>query len=76
MRPLGEIVSVILVNLIGFWICDGALLERSPEERNGYPLQQSCLDNSVDREAWWASPWGPKESDMTEQLTYLFLIHR
>ena len=27
MRPLGEIVSVILVNLIGFWICDGALLE-------------------------------------------------
>ena len=62
MRPLGEIVSVILVNLIGFWICDGALLERSPEERNGYPLQQSCLDNSKDRGTWQATVHGGSKS--------------
>ena len=24
-------------------------LGRSPEERNGYPLQYSCLENSMDR---------------------------
>ena len=62
MRPLGEIVSVILVNLIGFWICDGALLERSPEERNGYPLQQSCLDNSKDRGTLQATVHGGSKS--------------
>jgi len=27
---------------------------RSPGERNGNPLQYSCLENSMDREAWWA----------------------
>ena len=38
---------------------------RSPGEGNGNPLQYSCLENSVDRGAWWSH----KESDMTEQLT-------
>ena len=27
---------------------------RPPEEGNGYPLQYSCLENSVDRGVWWA----------------------
>ena len=27
---------------------------RSPGEGNGYPLQYSCLENSMDREVWWA----------------------
>ena len=27
-------------------------LRRSPGERNGYPLQYSCLENSIDRGAW------------------------
>ena len=27
-------------------------LERSPGEGNGYPLQHSCLENSMDRGAW------------------------
>ena len=27
---------------------------RSPGEGNGNPLQDSCLENSMDREAWWA----------------------
>ena len=29
-------------------------LGRSPGEGHGYPLQYSCLDNPVDRGAWWA----------------------
>ena len=28
---------------------------RSPEEGNGNPLQYSCLENPMDREAWWAT---------------------
>ena len=27
----------------------------SPGEGNGYPLQYSCLENSMDRGAWWAT---------------------
>ena len=38
-------------------------LGRSPGERNGNPLQYSSLENSVNR---GYSPWGSKESDMTE----------
>ena len=41
-------------------------LRRSPEEGNGYPLQYSCLGNSVDRGARWATVHGvAQESDMT-----------
>ena len=39
---------------------------RSPGEGNGYPLQYFCLGNPIDR---GYSPWGGKESDMTEPLT-------
>ena len=28
---------------------------RSPEEGNGYPLQYSCMENSMDRGAWWVT---------------------
>ena len=33
-------------------------LGRFPEEGNGYPLQYSCLENSRDRGAWWATVHG------------------
>ena len=39
---------------------------RSPGEGNGYPLQYSCLENSMDRGLVGYSPWGHKELDMTE----------
>ena len=40
---------------------------RSPGEGNGNPLQYSCLENPMDRGAWWATVHGvSKESDMTE----------
>ena len=45
------------------------MLERSLGERNGNPLQDSCLGNPMDREAWWATVHGiAKESAMTQEL--------
>ena len=39
---------------------------RSPGESNGSPLQYSCLENPMDREARWATVHGvTKESDTT-----------
>ena len=48
---------------------------RSSGEWNGYPLQYFCLENSMDRGAWRASPWGCKESDVTEQLNTHTHLH-
>ena len=36
--------------------------ERSPGEGNGNPHQSSCLENSMDRGAWWATVYGVAES--------------
>jgi len=47
---------------------------RSPGEGNGYPLQCSCLKNSMDRGAWQATDQ-LKELDMTERLTHTSLIY-
>ena len=35
---------------------------RSPGEGNGNPLQQSCLENSMDGGAWWATVHGVTKS--------------
>ena len=35
---------------------------RSPREGNGYPLQYSCLENSMDRRAWQAAVYGVTKS--------------
>ena len=50
---------------------------RSPRERNGNPLQYSCLRNTKDRGAPWATVLGvAKESDMTvNEQQQQFLRH-
>ena len=40
-------------------------VSKIPWRGNGYPLQCSCLENSMDRGAWWATVQFTKESDMT-----------
>ena len=37
-------------------------LGRSPGEGNGNPLQYSCLENSMDGGAWWATVHGVAKS--------------
>ena len=37
-------------------------LGRSPAERNGNPLQYSCLENPMDGGAWWATVHGVAKS--------------
>ena len=48
-------------------------LGRSPVERNSYPLQYSCLENSKVRGAWQAIVHGVTESDTTQWP--LLLLH-
>ena len=36
--------------------------ERSPGEGTGYPLQYSCMENSMDRGTWWATVHGVTKS--------------
>ena len=45
-------------------------LGRSPGEGNGYPLQYSCLGNTMDeRSLMGYSSWDSIQLDMIEQLT-------
>ena len=37
-------------------------LGRSPGVGNGNPLQYSCLENSIDRGAWWPTVHGVAKS--------------
>ena len=52
--------------------------KRSPGEGNGYPLQSSCLENSLNRVVWWAAVHGVTNSqtclgDWLTQLIYSVL---
>ena len=50
--------------------------ERSPGGGHGNPLQYFCLENPVDRGAWWAIEHElTKELDTTEQLSVHAYAH-
>ena len=46
---------------------------KSPEGGNGYPLQYSCLERRRSLASY--SPWGRKESDVTEHAHVWFVIN-
>ena len=52
-------------------------LGRSSEEGNGNPLQYSCLENPMDRGAWWATVHGvTKSQTRLQQLnTHTHFVH-
>ena len=40
---------------------------RTPGEGNSYLVQYACLENYIDREAWWLQSVGSQTVHMTEQ---------
>ena len=51
-------------------------LGRYPREGNGNPLQYSCLENPMDREAWWATVHGvTKSQTRLSDVTYLLTLY-
>ena len=51
--PGGSVVKNTPANAEDVSLIPG--LGRSPEGRNGNPLQYSCLENPMDRGAWWTT---------------------
>ena len=50
---------------------------RSPEDKNGNPLQYFCLKNSMDRGAWWAIVHGvAKNQRPLRANAFPFLLHK
>ena len=55
---------------------------KSPGEGNGYQLQYSCLNNSMDRGAWWATVHGVRRVGLDSFINfisffiYLLLVQR
>ena len=46
----------------------GSILGSGRSPGGGHnPFKYSCLENLMGREDWQATPWGRKESDMTEE---------
>ena len=58
-ESIGEL-NILLV--MGRELVNKVLLGFSIGEGNGTPLQCSCLENPMDRGAWWAAVYGVAQS--------------
>ena len=68
--PGGSEVKAPACNVRDLGLIPG--LGRSPGEGNGNPLQYSCLENPMDRGAWWAIFHGVAKS-RTRLSNFTFL---
>ena len=46
----------------------------SPGEGDGNAFQYSCLENAMDRGAWWAAVQGVAKSNLTEHIHIYNLV--
>ena len=71
LQPRASQVVLVVKNLLAN-ACRHERLEldpwigKNPKGGVDNPLQYSCLENSMDTGAWWATVLGRKESDVTE----------
>ena len=49
---------------------------RSPGGGHGNPPQYSCLENPMDRGAWWATVLGVTESETTEATEHAHIFYK
>ena len=77
-----EIIYYYLVASVfpRFWHCKnkGCLMSGFLWRRKWQTLQYSCLENPMDRGAWWATVHGVTESDITEHtcMSGFSIMHR
>ena len=74
VTPLNtQVFACILDSSLWRYITDVTLLFG---ESNGTPLQYSCLENSMDRGAWWAAVHGiTKSRTRLSDFTFTFHFH-
>ena len=79
-RMAGTHVSLWLIHT-GVWqkptqYCNYPPIKINNGEGNGTPLQYSCLENPMDREAWWAAVHGvAKSRTRLSDFTFTFHFH-
>ena len=61
--PGGSVVKNLPVNVGDVGLIPG--FGSSPREGNSNPLPCSCLENSMEREAWWAAVHGVARESYT-----------
>ena len=59
---------MVLVQIILYSVAYFLKILKQTGEGNGNPFQYSCLENPLDRGAWWAAVHEVAVSDMTERL--------
>ena len=75
-RSKGSDFSTSYPTLAIFWLFDNHHPSGYDREGNGTPLQYSCLENPMDRGAWWAAVHGVTTSrTRLSDFTFTFHFH-